>query len=363
MMPNWGRPSDIGSMGSYSNDRPRRIQLNPAQRPLIIASRASQLAKVQAHWVGSVLAARHPQLKVEYQWIESEGDKLIEAPLADLGGKGLFASAVEEALLTGKANLAVHSMKDLPADGGPNKLAIPAIPARADPRDCLISRHGHQSIKQLPEGAVVGTAGPRRAAQLLRLRPDLKIQLLRGNVQTRLRKILEGERSPDGLPYDATLMAVAGLQRSGLGQHAHHVVDPNDILPAAAQGALALQCRADDHLTIRRVLPLNDPVTSQAVHMERAVVAKLNGNCHSPIAVFAQLLDSDPEKEEFPKVSGAQSDPTWLVRARVLGLDGRTFIEVRRTAPEQKSGQLTKSLIRSLMLHGAQQVLAVNTNK
>jgi len=321
------------------------------------------LAKVQALWVGGVLAVRHPKLKVEYRWIESEGDKLIDLPLAQMGGKGLFASAVEEVLQSGEADLAVHSMKDLPAAGGPSKLTIPAIPARADPRDCLISRQGHQSISQLPEGAVVGTAGPRRAAQLLRLRSDLKIQLLRGNVQTRLRKILQGERSPDGMRYDATLMAVAGLQRSGLGQHAHHVIDPNEILPAAGQGALALQCRADDHLTIRRVLPLNDPVTSQAVHMERLVVAKLNGNCHSPIAVFAQLLDSDPEKEEFPKVSAAKSGPAWLMRARVLGLDGRTFIEVQRSAPEHQSGRLAKSLIQSLMQHGARQLLKVPGDK
>jgi len=321
--------------------------LNP-KRPLIIASRASRLAKVQSRWVGRALKQRHPGLDVQYHWVESKGDQLVDQPLVTQGGKGLFVSSVQQAVIKGQADLAVHSMKDLPAAGGPRSLTIPAVPVRADPRDCLIAREGQRSIEQLPDGAVVGTAGPRRIAQILRLRPDLKIELLRGNIETRLRKIHKGELSPGGIRYDATLMAVAGLQRNGLGHYAIYAIDPAEILPSAGQGALALECRASDHITIRRVLPLNSPMTATAVHLERQIVAEFGGDCRSPIAVLAQLDDEGQ---------------SCLVQARVLGPDGRVFVEVRRSGPIERADRIAKQLIKALERHGARQVLASSADK
>ena len=195
--------------------------------------------------------------------------------------KGYSLAPLSRELVDGNADLAVHSLKDLPAIPETPGLVLAAVPPRRDVRDCLISPHA-TSIDKLPIGATLGTAGPRRASQAKRLRPDLQIRLIRGNIETRIRKVLEDRQ------VDATLLAMAGLQRANLTEHAQHPIDPAIMLPAAGQGALALQCRADDHQTLRRCLPLNDPLTAACVNTERQIVADLGGNCHSPIAVLAR---------------------------------------------------------------------------
>ena len=311
--------------------------MRQSRRPIIIASRRSLLARVQAEAVGRALQEKHPQTKIEYRWIESEGDQLPDRSLADAGGKGLFARAVERALVNGEADLAVHSLKDLPANEATPGLMIVAIPRRCDARDCLITRHG-KSINDLPEGATLGTASPRRAAQAKRLRPDLKIELIRGNIETRLKRVLDEER------YDATLLAMAGLQRAGFEEHARYPVDPSVMLPAAGQGALAIQCRGDDHVTISRCLFLNDATTAAAVHAERRVVAALDGDCHSPIAVFVE-----PVAGEAEAVS--------RMRARVLSPDGQTCLEFDRQAKVGRLDALVTQAIAILREGGSSRLL------
>lgn len=309
--------------------------MRKSRRPIVIASRRSLLARAQAQAVGRALGRLHPQIAVEFRWIESEGDRRHDVPLTDSGLKGFFTRAVELELLKGRADLAIHSLKDLPTQLTPG-LAIAAIPQRGDPRDCFISSVA-DSIEQLPQGAGVGTSSPRRAAQLLRLRPDLSVSILRGNVETRLRKILE-ERQ-----FDATLLAMAGLQRAGLAQYAVKPVDPGTILPASSQAALAIQCRTDDHLSMTRCLPLNDTATSAAVHFERTVVAGLNGTCQSPIAVFAEPVSAEAR--------------VFRVRARVLSLEGGTCLEAEDQVSAAELSRAADRMIAKLEGLGSAAVL------
>lgn len=313
--------------------------MRKSRRPIVIAARPSKLARAQTEAIGRVLGRLHSHVKVEYRWIESEGDVMPDQSLADAGGKGMFTRAVERALLREEADLAVHSLKDLPTQLTPG-LTIAAIPRRADPRDCLISPDA-ATINDLRHGAIVGTASPRRSAQLLRLRPDLEIRLLRGNVETRLNKVLQSRQ------VDATLLAIAGLSRCGLAEYAGKPIDPDILLPAAAQGALAVQCRVDDHLSITRCLPLNDAATSAAVHCERAVIDGLAGNCHSAIAAYAQPLD--PESR------------TYRVRVRVLSADGERILEEQAEAKAQDLTHVAEKMVQSLRDRGAMQLLMVVT--
>ncbi len=322
---------------------------------MIIASRKSALARIQAQAVGQALARLNPTLSVIYKWIESEGDQLLNIPLTNQGGKGLFAKAVEQALLEKKADIAVHSLKDIPVNLTPG-LTISAIPRREDPRDCLVSQVDAPTFDQLPLGAVVGSASPRRAAQLLRLRPDLKITLIRGNVETRLRKVLGSEKVNPHIPnahgpapidtappqFDATLLAVAGLNRLGLGHFAAHPIATDIMLPAAAQGALAIQCRSDDHVTLSRTLVLNDPVTSTAVHAERHIVELLEGDCHSPIAALVTRLSAD----------------RYLLQARVISHDGQRMAQATAESPVRTLGKSVQSLVADLKSQDAQGILA-----
>lgn len=325
-----------------------------SHKPIIIASRRSRLARRQAEMVGKALGRLHPTLDIQYRWIESEGDRHAEAMLAEHGGKGLFTSAIERAVLAGEADLAVHSLKDMPAVDT-SGLTIAAVPPRADVRDCLISRQGYAHISELPHDSVVGTASPRRAAQLLRLRPDLNIQLLRGNIDTRLRKVLDpvnADTTPHRPTYDATLLAAAGLTRLKLREHTQHPIDTADMLPAACQGALAIQCRADDHVTLTRCLPLNDPAASTAVHAERSIVAGLKGDCHSPIAVLGEPLDIDAA------AAPRNSDAHWFrIRVRVLSPDGDTCLEADEKVKTRELRRLVKQLIRDLHARGAADLL------
>jgi len=315
--------------------------LRKSRRPIVIAARPSRLARAQAEAVGRVLGRLHPHVKVEFRWIESQGDSLADQPLAEVGGKGLFTKTVETALLGGHADVAVHSLKDLPTQLTPG-LTIAAIPRRADARDCLIAPEASR-ITDLRHGAVIGTASPRRSSQLLRIRPDFEIRLLRGNVETRLNKVMEVRQ------FDATLLAMAGLKRSGLGAHARKPIELDEMLPAAAQGALAVQCRVDDHLSITRCLPLNDAATSAAVHCERKVIDGLAGNCHSAIAVHAQPIDAESR--------------VYRVRAQVLSADGEQFIEEQIEARAQELTHAADQIVKALRDRGAVQLLVATATK
>jgi len=305
---------------------------------MVIASRRSRLARVQTQYVAAALHRFHRDVDVQYQWIESEGDQQTNGPLASTEGKGPFTRAIEDAVRRGDAHLAVHSLKDLPAaDGQPthvSALTLVAVPARADVRDCLIGQAGPTSVDRLPRHAAVGTASPRRAAQLLRLRPDLRILLIRGNVETRLRKVVDQQK------YDATVLAAAGLRRLGLDNYVQEPLPLETMLPAAGQGALAVQCRADDTDTVERLLPLNNARCAAAVGAERQVVAALGGDCHAAIAV---LCESD--------------DARIRIRARVLSTDGRRCIEANEAAAANQTSELATRVIGRLREAGAEQVL------
>ncbi len=251
---------------------------------LRLGTRGSPLALAQANEVRARLAGADPELgaegAVEIVVITTTGDTIQDRTLADIGGKGLFTKEIEEALLAGRIDAAVHSMKDVPT-WLPEGLEISTILPREDPRDALFSAGG-QDLAGLPAGSVVGTASLRRQAQVLLARPDLKVVPFRGNVQTRLRKLAEGE-------VDATLLAMAGLNRLGLSGKVSAVLAPEEMLPAVAQGAIGLEIRRDDAVTRRTLAALDDPDSAVRVAAERACLAGLDGSCRTPIAAFAEL--------------------------------------------------------------------------
>ncbi|CAO3351267.1 hydroxymethylbilane synthase [Azospirillum palustre] len=255
--------------------------------PLRIGTRGSPLALAQAHETRDRLIAAHPHLAapgaIEIVVFKTTGDRILDRTLAEAGGKGLFTKELEEALFDGRADLAVHSMKDVPTQL-PDGLEIATLLPREDPRDAFFSRTGC-GLADLPAGAVVGTAGLRRQAQVLELRPDLKIFPLRGNVQTRLSKLDAGE-------VDATLLALAGLRRLGLTDRITAVLEPETMLPAVAQGAIGIEIRSDDDATRALLAPLNCAETMVRVTAERALLAALDGSCRTPIAALA-MLDGD----------------------------------------------------------------------
>jgi hydroxymethylbilane synthase len=243
---------------------------------------------MQSQWVADALEKAHPNLKVELILIKTTGDRITDRPLHEAGGKGLFTKELEQALLAGQVDLAVHSYKDVPVTMPlveQANLIIAAVPPREDPRDVLVSATA-KTIAQLPQNAKVGTGSLRRRCQLLALRPDLTVELIRGNIDTRLRKLREGQ-------YNAILLAYAGLRRSALFDGTDMTaIEPEEILPAAGQGALALQCRRDDAATRQLLAPLHSPNDALCVELERAVVQALEGDCHSPIAALATLTDN-----------------------------------------------------------------------
>jgi hydroxymethylbilane synthase len=276
------------------------------------------MALRQTTMVRNRLIAAHPQLAetgaVEIVTIRTTGDRVQNRLLAEIGGKGLFAKEIEEALLAGKIDLAVHSLKDLET-WLPDGLVIACVPPRDDPRDALSSESG-ASLASLPRGAKVGTASLRRQAQLLRYRPDLSIVPIRGNVNTRLRKMEAGE-------VDALVLALCGLVRLDLSGYATEILPREIMLPAVGQGALAVECRAADE-TVRQLLePLNDPISAACVAAERAMLAALDGSCRTPIAGFAEidgnrltidglLLNDDGSKEIRGRLEGGIDDAAAL---------------------------------------------------
>lgn len=252
-------------------------------RPVRIGTRGSPLALAQAREIRARLAAAHPELAadgaVEIATFVTTGDRIQDRALVELGGKGLFTKEIEEALLSGDVHLAVHSMKDMPALMPPG-LAVGATPPREDPRDAFFAR-GDLGLDDLPPGAVVGTSSLRRQAQILMRRPDLKVVPFRGNVDTRLRKLAEGQ-------VDATLLAVAGLNRLGQGDRVTHKLDAAVMLPAVAQGTICVQVR-DDEAGHALAAPLNCAETATRIAAERALLAALEGSCRTPIAGHAEL--------------------------------------------------------------------------
>jgi len=294
-----------------------------------IGSRASKLALWQSQWVQAQL--QESGFQSEIQKIETQGDKILDVPLAKIGGKGLFVKEIEEALLREEIDIAVHSMKDMPA-ALPEGLQIGPIPLREDPRDALISREG-KSLADLPQGALVGTSSLRRQAQLLALRPDLNIVSLRGNLDTRLRKVKEGQ-------FEAILLAAAGLHRLGQASEITEYLEADSFLPAIAQGALAIQFRQHDIETLDRILFLNHTETGFAVKAERALLARLEGGCQVPIAGHAFF-----------------SEGGITLKGRVLSLDGKQVIEETQTAPPSEAEPLGIAVAEALLAKGADAIL------
>ena len=251
---------------------------------LRIGTRGSPLARVQTALACRALQEAHPELAapgaLEIVAIRTTGDRAVDRPLAELGGKGLFCKEIEAALLAGRIDLAVHSMKDLPT-WLPDGLVIGAVLPRGDPHDVLIAR-APTTIAGLPQGALIGTASVRRRAQLLARRPDLRVVNFRGNVETRLRKLAAGE-------VDATLLAQAGLKRLGIEPAGAVILAPEVMLPAVGQGAIGIECRADDEGARALLAAINDPASSACLCAERALLAALDGSCHTPIAGYAEL--------------------------------------------------------------------------
>jgi hydroxymethylbilane synthase len=295
-----------------------------------IATRRSPLAKWQANHVADLLRAQDPALEVRLHEVVTKGDRILDVPLADVGGKGLFVKEIEDALLAGDAEIAVHSMKDLPALVAEG-LVVAAVPQREDPRDALCSPRW-KTLDALPPGAKVGTSSLRRAAQLKAMRPDLELQMVRGNVETRLRKASEG--------LDAVVLAYAGLRRLGLAAHATHVFSPEQMLPAVAQGALALEARAADTETMRRLAALEHPETRVRTEAERGFLARIEGGCQVPIAGHATLE------------GGAV-----VLRALVASLDGRRIVRGERRGPAEDARRMGEALAEELLSRGGDAIL------
>jgi len=279
--------------------------------PLRIGTRGSPLALAQATEVFTRLVTAHGELAeagaLETRIIETSGDHFFDRNLADIGGKGLFTKEIEEALISGTIDIAVHSMKDVPTQL-PTGLEIPCILPREDPRDALIA-NGFDSVQALPRGARIGTASLRRRAQLLYLRPDFRIDILRGNVATRLRKVSEGK-------FDATLLAAAGLKRLNSTKNISALLAPEDMLPAPAQGAIGIQCRADDERSRGYLEPLTHDESATRIAAERTLLAALDGSCRMPIAALAELRDG---RQLYLRALIAKPDGTVIHRTERQG--------------------------------------------
>ena len=298
---------------------------------LKIGTRGSQLALAQSRWVKASIEDKHPHVQVELVVIKTKGDKILDSPLNLIGGKGLFVKEIEDALLNHQVDLAVHSMKDLPAEL-PEGLMLAAFPERETPFDALVSI-GNQTFDQLPVGARVGTGSLRRKAQILYMRPDLDIVSLRGNVGTRLKK-LESEN------LHAVVLAGAGLKRLGFADRITMVFAAGDVLPAVGQGALGLEVRDDDERTISLVAVLNHGPTEIAVKAERAFLAELQGGCQVPIAGFA--LTNGEELRLEGMVAGVDGD--MLIRDEIRG---------KKTEAEEMGIRLARRMLDS----GADEIL------
>jgi hydroxymethylbilane synthase len=311
---------------------------------LRIATRKSQLALWQAEHVSALLRAAHPELEIELVPLLTQGDRIQDRTLAAIGGKGLFIKELEVALEELRADIAVHSMKDVPADL-PEGLIIGAVLKRADPRDALVTTSGIARLEDLPHGAVVGTSSLRRQAQIRALRPDLDIESLRGNVDTRLRKLDTGQET-GGKRMDAMVLACAGLIRLGQESRITARLDPKVCLPAVTQGVIGIECRQSDSRTVDFLRALEDPATRKVMDAERAFAARLGGSCQSPIAAYAELdadritlrgLVAEPDGSRLLRdtASGSAENPAALGRQlaeRILAAGAGPLLERLRAS-------------------------------
>lgn len=299
---------------------------------LRIATRQSPLALWQAHYVKQRLEAFHPQLTVELVPMVTRGDVLLDTPLAKVGGKGLFVKELELAMLDGRADIAVHSLKDVPV-AFPEGLGLVTICERDDPRDAFVSNH-YQTLDALPAGSIVGTSSLRRQCQIAEQRPDLVIRSLRGNLGTRLGKLDKGE-------YDAIILAVAGLNRLKMQDRIRYALPPEVSLPAVGQGAVGIECRLDDERTKALLAPLNHHETAIRVSAERAMNMRLEGGCQVPIGSYAELKDNE----------------LWL-RALVGAPDGSVMVRGERRGKPEDALAMGVSLAEELLDNGAREILA-----
>jgi hydroxymethylbilane synthase len=296
-----------------------------------IGTRASKLALKQSEWVKAKIEAVHPEVTLELVKIKTKGDKILDSPLSEIGGKGLFVKEIEEALLKGIVDLAVHSMKDLPAEI-PGGLDLAVFPKREDPRDAFVSAK-YKSIQELPEGATVGTSSLRRSAQLLHLRPDLRVVPMRGNVDTRLRKMDSGD-------VQAIILAAAGLKRLGLSERITALLSPEAFLPAVGQGILGVELRRDDQRLRGLLAFLNDEETERVARAERAFLARLGGGCQVPVAGYAKLENGELHMEGM-----------------VAELDGSVILRKKSRGPAERPEQLGWDLAGDLLNQGADKIL------
>lgn len=298
---------------------------------LLIGTRGSQLALHQATVIQEKLIHHHPDLEVDLKIIKTTGDQIQDVPLAKVGGKGLFVKEIEEALLRGDIDLAVHSMKDVPVEL-PDGLHLSVITQREDPRDVLISRD-EISFHKLPQRSTVGTGSLRRQSQLLHLRPDLRIKPLRGNLDTRLRKLEEGS-------IDAIVLAAAGVKRLGLTNQITEYFDPSKCLPAIGQGALGLECRIDDERIDTLLSPLNHVHSRLCVRAERSFLRRLEGGCQTPIAAHARLEGDD-----------------LILEGLVASVDGQRLVRDLVRGPLVEGESMGIKLAERLLSQGADQIL------
>ncbi len=302
---------------------------------IVIASRRSALAMWQAEHIAAELRRLHPGCEVGILGMTTKGDRVLDRPLADIGGKGLFVKELETALEDGRADLAVHSAKDVPMHLPPG-FCLAAIPAREDPRDCFVSNHS-ASLASLRADSVVGTSSLRREAQLRELQPGLRVKPLRGNLETRLAKLDRGE-------CDALVLAAAGLKRLGLAGRIRAMLEPEQSLPAPGQGALAIECREARSDLREWLAVLEDAATSACVRAERAVSRSLSGDCHLPLAAYAAA-------------SGSEIRLRGLVATR----DGREVVRAELTGAAASPEELGEALAAELRRQGADAILARNS--
>ena len=325
---------------------------------IIIGTRGSKLALWQAEWIKSELNKLYPDLEIELNKIKTTGDKILDVPLAKVGGKGLFVKEIEEALLRNEADIAVHSMKDVPTDF-PDGLHLAVITKREDPRDAFITplfnsplklrgdEAGLQSLqgfKDLPHGATVGTSSLRRSCQLLSIRPDLKIEQLRGNLDTRLRKLDEGQ-------FDAIILAAAGVKRLGWAERITEILSPEISLPAIGQGAVGIECRINDEFINNLIAPLNHPETSICVRAERAFLRKLDGGCQVPIAAYARIVQQSDVRTQ-------KSEEKLLIMNGLVGsVSGDRIIRGHIEGSIEDVESLGIKLAEDLLSKGAKEIL------
>lgn len=296
-----------------------------------IATRKSALALWQAEYVKAQLEHFHPDLVVELVPMTTKGDIILDTPLAKVGGKGLFVKELEVAMLEDRADIAVHSMKDVPVEF-PEGLGLEVICPREDPRDAFVS-NTYKNLDELPQGAVVGTSSLRRQCQLKELRPDLKIKDLRGNVNTRLKKLDEGQ-------YDAIILAAAGLLRLDMAERISDYIEPEVMLPANGQGAVGIECRVDDQRIKALLAPLECRQTRSRVLAERAMNKALEGGCQVPIGSYATL-----------------SDQTLFLRGLVGAIDGSKILRAEVSGPAADGIELGQELAKQLLADGADAIL------